>query len=130
MKCQEIISPHGNAISIYKNQNGSIKASAVCAICHNKATRFYKKEQQAQLEKTFIINEPLLVTKAGSVRLGIACALVAYEEKDVPAYAERGENTVRKQLRRNQLLTRDARRLERKKVCLGKARRATQFSKR
>src|SRR5580704_7607235 len=25
VKCQEIISPHENAISIYKNQNGSIK---------------------------------------------------------------------------------------------------------
>lgn len=68
--------------------------------------------------------------QAGAVRLGIARALVSYDEKDVPADADRGENTVRKQLRKNQLLTRDARRVERKKVGLRKARRATQFSKR
>jgi hypothetical protein len=66
LKCQEIISPHENAISIYNNQNGSITASAICPVCHNKATRFYKKDQQAQLEKTFIINEPLLVTIGNS----------------------------------------------------------------
>lgn len=68
--------------------------------------------------------------QAGALRLGIARALVAYDEHDVPADAERGENTVRKQLKRKQLLTRDARRVERKKVGLRKARRATQFSKR
>jgi small subunit ribosomal protein S9 len=68
--------------------------------------------------------------QAGAVRLGIARALVAYDEKDVPADAERGEDTVRKQLRKNHLLTRDARCVERKKVGLRKARRATQFSKR
>lgn len=68
--------------------------------------------------------------QAGALRLGIARALVSYDEKDVPADADRGEETVRKQLRRKQLLTRDARRVERKKVGLRKARRATQFSKR
>lgn len=65
LKCQEIISPHGN-ISIYKNQNGSIKASAICPVCNNKATRFYKKNEQDLLEKTFIINEPVLVTIGNS----------------------------------------------------------------
>ena len=68
--------------------------------------------------------------QAGAMRLGIARALVSYDENDVPADADRGDNTVRKQLRRKQLLTRDARRVERKKVGLRKARRATQFSKR
>ena len=68
--------------------------------------------------------------QAGAVRLGIARALVQYDEHDVPADAERGDDTFRKQLRQNHLLTRDARRVERKKVGLRKARRATQFSKR
>lgn len=35
LKCHEIISPHENAISMYKNKNGSIKASAICPLCNN-----------------------------------------------------------------------------------------------
>ena len=68
--------------------------------------------------------------QAGAVRLGIARALVAYDEDGVAADAEPSENSFRKKLRKQQLLTRDARRVERKKVGLRKARRATQFSKR
>jgi len=68
--------------------------------------------------------------QAGAVRLGIARALVVYDEDGVAADAEPSENSFRKKLRKQQLLTRDARRVERKKVGLRKARRATQFSKR
>jgi len=68
--------------------------------------------------------------QAGAVRLGIARALVAYDEDGLVENAEPNENSFRKQLRRKQLLTRDARCVERKKVGLRKARRATQFSKR
>lgn len=68
--------------------------------------------------------------QAGAMRLGIARALVAYDEKDITADAEPEENSFRKKLRRHELLTRDARKVERKKVGLRKARRATQFSKR
>ncbi|HHC73883.1 MAG TPA: 30S ribosomal protein S9 [Thiothrix sp.] len=56
--------------------------------------------------------------QAGAVRLGIARALLKYDE------ALRGD------LKTRSLLTRDARKVERKKVGLHKARRATQFSKR
>ena len=56
--------------------------------------------------------------QAGAVRLGIARALVEYDE------------SYRGALRAAGLLTRDAREVERKKVGLHKARRATQFSKR
>lgn len=56
--------------------------------------------------------------QAGAIRHGIARALVAYEEGNRPSLRERG------------LLTRDARRVERKKVGLRKARRRPQFSKR
>ncbi|PID59402.1 MAG: 30S ribosomal protein S9 [Gammaproteobacteria bacterium] len=56
--------------------------------------------------------------QAGAIRLGIARALLAYDE------------TNRANLRAAGLLTRDAREVERKKVGFRKARRATQFSKR
>ncbi|MCK5812811.1 MAG: 30S ribosomal protein S9 [Cocleimonas sp.] len=56
--------------------------------------------------------------QAGAIRLGIARALLTFDE------GLRGE------LKKEGLLTRDARKVERKKVGLRKARRATQFSKR
>jgi small subunit ribosomal protein S9 len=56
--------------------------------------------------------------QAGAIRHGIARALVAYDE------------ALRAPLRKAGLLTRDAREVERKKVGLHKARRATQYSKR
>lgn len=56
--------------------------------------------------------------QAGAIRLGIARALQIYDE------------SLRPELRRHGFLTRDAREVERKKVGLRKARRATQFSKR
>ena len=84
-----------------------------------------------------IVRQPLVVTQlgekfdilvtvegggntgqAGAIRLGIARALVKYDE------------TLKSPLRKAGLMTRDAREVERKKVGLHKARRATQFSKR
>ncbi len=59
-----------------------------------------------------------LTGQAGAVRLGLARALVQYDE------------TLRPRLRASHLLTRDSRAVERKKVGLHKARRASQFSKR
>ncbi|EHQ51581.1 MULTISPECIES: 30S ribosomal protein S9 [Ectothiorhodospira] len=56
--------------------------------------------------------------QAGAIRLGIARALVEYDEK------------LRGAMRTHGFMTRDARQVERKKVGLRKARRATQFSKR
>lgn len=68
--------------------------------------------------------------QAGAVRLGIARALVVYDEKDLASDAEPNPNSYRRKLRARGLLTRDSRRVERKKVGLHKARRATQYSKR
>ena len=68
--------------------------------------------------------------QAGAVRLGIARALVQYDEHDVPSDAEPSSTSHRRKLRALGLLTRDSRRVERKKVGLHKARRATQYSKR
>jgi small subunit ribosomal protein S9 len=56
--------------------------------------------------------------QAGAIRLGIARALVEYDEG------------LRKPLRQAGFLTRDDREVERKKVGLRKARRRPQFSKR
>lgn len=68
--------------------------------------------------------------QAGAIRLGIARALVAYDENDLPEDAEASPTSFRRKLRARGLLTRDSRRVERKKVGLHKARRATQYSKR
>jgi len=68
--------------------------------------------------------------QAGAIRLGIARALVAYDEKNLAADAEPDPDSFRRKLRARGLLTRDSRRVERKKVGLKKARRATQYSKR
>ena len=56
--------------------------------------------------------------QAGAIRHGITRALMSYDE------------TLRGALRKAGFVTRDAREVERKKVGLRKARRATQFSKR
>ncbi len=56
--------------------------------------------------------------QAGAIRLGIARALVEYDE------------SLKSPLRKAGFMTRDAREVERKKVGLRKARKATQYSKR
>jgi small subunit ribosomal protein S9 len=56
--------------------------------------------------------------QAGAIRHGITRALIEFDEQ------------LRQPLRRAGFVTRDAREVERKKVGLRKARRATQFSKR
>ena len=56
--------------------------------------------------------------QAGAIRHGVTRALMAYDE------------SLRPQLREAGYVTRDAREVERKKVGLHKARRATQYSKR
>jgi len=56
--------------------------------------------------------------QAGAIRLGISRALLSYDEG------------LRSALRGGGLLTRDSREVERKKVGLRKARKATQYSKR
>jgi len=70
--------------------------------------------------------------QAGAIRLGIARALVAYDEEgtDSAQSGDAGVLSFRKLLRGKGLLTRDARVVERKKVGLHKARKATQYSKR
>lgn len=68
--------------------------------------------------------------QAGAVRLGIARALVAYDEEGMKEGDTPDPQSYRRKLRARGLLTRDSRCVERKKVGLHKARRATQYSKR
>ena len=76
----------------------------------------------AQLEEKFDVRVSVTgggtTGQAGAIRHGITRALMRYDE------------TLRPTLRRAGFVTRDAREVERKKVGLRKARRATQYSKR
>lgn len=64
--------------------------------------------------------------QTGAIRLGIARALLDYDKTT----AKDSENSFRKVLKPAGFITRDARKKERKKPGLKKARRAPQFSKR
>ena len=79
------------------------------------------------LEQTELLNKIDIIAtvkggggsgQAGAIRHGLSRALLKYDEN------------LRKILRERGFLTRDARKVERKKVGLKKARKATQFSKR
>ncbi len=78
--------------------------------------------EKLELVDDFDINATVvgggMTGQAGAIRLGVSRALVEYNEE------------LRRPLRAAGLLTRDAREVERKKVGLHKARKATQYSKR
>lgn len=78
--------------------------------------------QVVQAEDRFDVNVTVegggTTGQAGAIRHGLTRALMEYDE------------TLRKPLRDAGFVTRDAREVERKKVGLRKARRATQYSKR
>jgi len=106
--------------------------SGVITINHRPIDQFFGRETARM-----IVRQPLELTQtgdkfdvlvtvegggitgqAGAIRLGLARALVEYDEN------------LKSDLRRAGFMTRDAREVERKKVGLHMARRATQFSKR
>lgn len=106
--------------------------SGVITVNHRPLDQFFGRETARM-----IVRQPLELTQlgdkfdvlvkvegggitgqAGAIRLGLARALVDYDEN------------LKGELRRAGFMTRDAREVERKKVGLHKARRATQFSKR
>ena len=78
--------------------------------------------QRVEMTDTFDINATVtgggISGQAGAIRMGLTRALIEYD----------GE--LRKPLRKAGFVTRDAREVERKKVGLHKARKATQYSKR
>ena len=65
-----------------------------------------------------LVKQPIELVEAGAIRHGLSRALVKYDESLKPVLKEAG------------FLTRDSRKVERKKVGLRKARKAPQFSKR
>ncbi|HUW54180.1 MAG TPA: 30S ribosomal protein S9 [Rhodanobacter sp.] len=75
-------------------------------------------DNTAKFDITVTVAGGGITGQAGAIRLGIARALIEYDE------------TLKSPLRKAGFVTRDAREVERKKVGLHKARRATQFSKR
>ena len=103
------------------------KGSGAITVNGKALDEFFGRETSRSLELTQNQDKfDVLVTvegggmtgQAGAIRLGIARALVEYDE------------TLKSPLRKAGFMTRDAREVERKKVGLHKARRATQFSKR
>ena len=68
--------------------------------------------------------------QSGAIRHGITRALIQYDEEDGGEGAGTDESSFRRILRKAGFVTRDAREVERKKVGLHKARKATQYSKR
>ena len=78
--------------------------------------------QKTEMLDNFDINATVsgggISGQAGAIRLGLTRALIEYDEE------------LRKTLRKAGYVTRDAREVERKKVGLHKARKATQYSKR
>ncbi len=79
---------------------------------------FEKLDMNDQWDIKCTVSGGGMTGQAGAIRLGIARALLESDEE------------LRKPLRAEGFLTRDARKVERKKVGLRKARRAVQFSKR
>ena len=75
-------------------------------------------EMQDHFDVTVNVSGGGTTGQAGAIRHGLTRALMAYDESLRPA------------LRKAGYVTRDAREVERKKVGLRKARRATQYSKR
>ncbi|MFK7887877.1 MAG: 30S ribosomal protein S9 [Gammaproteobacteria bacterium] len=75
-------------------------------------------EMESRFDITVTVKGGGTTGQAGAIRHGITRALMDYDE------------TLRPSLRKAGYVTRDAREVERKKVGLRKARRATQFSKR
>ena len=82
------------------------------------ASRLKSWTMTDQFDVNAIVNGGGTTGQAGAIRLGLSRALLEYDEE------------LRKDLRTFGFLTRDAREVERKKVGLHKARKATQYSKR
>ena len=77
-----------------------------------------KLEMMDQFDISATVTGGGMTGQAGAIRLGLTRALMEYDEE------------LRKPLRKAGYVTRDAREVERKKVGLHKARKATQYSKR
>lgn len=123
-----------------------IKPGKGSIIVNNSALDKYFGRETARM----IVRQPLVATRlqdrfdviatvvgggmngqAGAIKLGIARALVKYDEQGEGSSGEAGGGlSLRKILRQGNHLTRDPREVERKKVGRHKARKGPQYSKR
>lgn len=85
---------------------------------------------QGQFDIKIVVDGGGISGQAGAIRHGITRALMAYDEEGAPEERGLEADSFRRQLRAKGYVTRDPRRVERKKVGLHKARKATQYSKR
>jgi hypothetical protein len=67
IKCKEIGSPVDKNISVYRNKNGSFRAAGICPVCKHVNNRFYKKNEEQKLEKTFFFKKPDMSTLGNSL---------------------------------------------------------------
>ncbi len=106
------------------NGNITVNARSLDMFFGRKTARMIVRQplELAELEGKFDVTVRVsgggTTGQAGAIRHGLTRALIAYDE------------TLRPSLRKAGFVTRDAREVERKKVGLRKARRATQYSKR
>lgn len=91
-------------------------------------------DQMGKFDITITVSGGGSSGQAGAVRHGISRALINYDESTTVNTEDDtsidNDNSFRRLLRRAGLVTRDARKVERKKVGRHKARKGTQYSKR
>ena len=85
---------------------------------------------QSQFDVNVVVDGGGISGQAGAIRHGITRALMAYDEEGAPEERRLDPDSIRRKLRVLGYVTRDPRCVERKKVGLRKARKATQYSKR
>lgn len=97
----------------------------------NALSPFDLTEMQGKFDLFVTVKGGGCTGQAGAIRHGLARALVAYDEEGTTGEGGTGAMGLRKLMRaESNMLTRDARKVERKKVGKRKARRSVQFSKR
>ncbi len=85
---------------------------------------------EGQFDIKIVVDGGGISGQAGAIRHGITRALISYDEEEASEDRRLDAESFRRKLRAKGYVTRDPRRVERKKVGLHKARKATQYSKR
>ncbi len=91
---------------------------------------FEALDVMGQFDVKIVVDGGGISGQAGAIRHGITRALIALDEENAPEDRRLDPESSRRKLRAKGYVTRDSRSVERKKVGLRKARKATQYSKR